>query len=138
MADRPMLVVAILSIDRTALLTHWARDYAVASTNLMRPYLEPRGLAALWPKLSRLPRYAVTGSMAAGAIAPTRLAVIYVDDQAIYLRAGPGDMAVAPFTTDGDLAAMAVRASAGLEDAATIAASCEVLARRLLAVWERS
>jgi hypothetical protein len=70
----------ILSIDRTALLTHWARDYAVASTNLMRPYLEPRGLAALWPKLSRLPRYAVTGSMAAGTIAPTRLAMIYVDD----------------------------------------------------------
>lgn len=31
---------------------------------------------------------------------------------------------------------MAVRASAGLEDAVTIAVSCEVLAKSLLAVWE--
>lgn len=37
----------------------------------------------------------------------------------------------------GHGAAMAVRASAGLENAATIAISCETLARRLLAVWER-
>ena len=37
----------------------------------------------------------------------------------------------------GHGAAMAVRASAGLEDAATIAASCEALAKVLLAAWER-
>jgi len=37
----------------------------------------------------------------------------------------------------GHGSAMAVRASAGLEDAATIAASCEALARRLLAAWEQ-
>ena len=35
-------------------------------------------------------------------------------------------------------AAMAVRASVGLEDPATIAASCEVLARSLLSTWEHS
>jgi hypothetical protein len=33
--------------------------------------------------------------------------------------------------------AMAVRATAGLEDAATIAASCEALAKTLLAAWEQ-
>ena len=33
-----------------------------------------------------------------------RKAVVLVGAQAIYLRVGPGDMAVAPFTTDGDLA----------------------------------
>jgi hypothetical protein len=36
---------------------------------------------------------------------------------------------------DAHGARMAVRASAGLEDAAAIALSCEVLARRLLATW---
>ena len=40
------------------------------------------------------------------------------------------------FADRGALAArMAVRASAGLEDEASISLSCEVLARRLLAVW---
>jgi len=39
-------------------------------------------------------------------------------------------------TTASHGAAMAVRASAGLEDAATIAASCEALAKQLLAAWE--
>jgi len=38
-------------------------------------------------------------------------------------------------TRTGHGAAMAVRATAGLEDPATIAASCEVLAKRLLASW---
>jgi hypothetical protein len=34
----------------------------------------------LWRKLGRLPRYAVTGSTAGPGIAPTRIAMIYVDD----------------------------------------------------------
>lgn len=38
----------------------------------------------------------------------------------------------------GHGAVLAVRASAGLEDAATIAASCEALAKSLLAAWKRS
>jgi hypothetical protein len=38
------------------------------------------------------------------ALGMHRKAVVLVGAQAIYLRVGPGDMAVAPFTTDGDLA----------------------------------
>jgi hypothetical protein len=38
-------------------------------------------------------------------------------------------------TRTGHGAAMAMQATAGLEDPATIAASCEVLAKRLLASW---
>ena len=70
----------IVSVDWAALLARWSKDYGVASTNLMRSYLEPRGLGALWPKLARLDRYATTGSLAGPSIAPTRLAMIYVVD----------------------------------------------------------
>lgn len=38
------------------------------------------------------------------ALGVHRKAVVLIGAQAIYLRVGPGDMAVAPFTTDGDLA----------------------------------
>jgi hypothetical protein len=70
----------VVTVDWASLLTQWAKDYSVATTNVMRPYLEPRGLGGLWPKLSRLPRYAATGSIAGTSVAPTRLATIYVDD----------------------------------------------------------
>ena len=39
-----------------------------------------------------------------GALGAHRKAVVLVGAQAIYLRVGAGDIAVAPFTTDGDLA----------------------------------
>jgi hypothetical protein len=38
------------------------------------------------------------------ALGSHRKAVVLVGAQAIYLRVGPGDLQVAPFTTDGDLA----------------------------------
>lgn len=38
------------------------------------------------------------------ALGPQRNAVVLVGAQAIYLGAGPGDVALAPYTTDGDLA----------------------------------
>jgi hypothetical protein len=41
---------------------------------------------------------------ALGALGAHCKAVVLVGAQAIYLRVGAGDMAVAPFTTDGDLA----------------------------------
>ncbi len=41
---------------------------------------------------------------ALAALRAQRDAVVLVGAQAIYLRVGPGDMAVAPFTTDGDRA----------------------------------
>lgn len=41
---------------------------------------------------------------ALGALGPHRRAVVLVGAQAIYLHVGEGDLAVAPYTTDGDLA----------------------------------
>jgi len=70
----------IVSVDWAALLTRWAEDYGVTTSNVLRPYLEPRGLNALWPKLTTLPRYAATGSSVGTSVAPTRLAMLYVDD----------------------------------------------------------
>jgi hypothetical protein len=70
----------ITAVDWAALLKRWASDYGVATSNVMRSYLEPRGLGALWPKLATLPRYAATSSVAGAGIAPARLAMIYVDD----------------------------------------------------------
>lgn len=70
----------VVAVDWAALLSRWAKDYGVSTTNVMRAYLEPRGLGALWPKLSRLSRYAATGSIAGTSVAPTRLAMLYVED----------------------------------------------------------
>lgn len=70
----------IVTVDRAALLQRWSRDYALTQSNDMQPYLEPRGLPALWNKLTRLPRYAATGSTAGPGIAATRIAMLYVDD----------------------------------------------------------
>lgn len=77
----------VVKVDWAALLTRWAKNYGVSTTNVMRAYLEPRGLGALWPKLSGLPRYATTGSIAGTTVAPTRLAMIYVDDLEATARA---------------------------------------------------
>jgi hypothetical protein len=70
----------ITSVDWSALIARWVRDYSVTESNGVRSYLEPRGLAALGPKMAKLGRYAVTGSLAGPGIAPARLAMIYVDD----------------------------------------------------------
>ena len=70
----------IASVDWAALIARWARDYGVQTSNRLTAFLEPRGLAALAPKLARLDRYCVTGSMAGPGIAPARLAMVYVDD----------------------------------------------------------
>lgn len=70
----------IVAVDWASLLMRWAKDYASAAPNATRAYLEPRGLRALWPKLTKLPRYAVTGSIAGPSVAPTRLAMIFVDN----------------------------------------------------------
>lgn len=70
----------IVAVDAVALLLRWAKDYELTRNNELYKLLEPRGLPALWPKLDRLPRYAVTGSTAGPGIAPTRIAMIYVDD----------------------------------------------------------
>ena len=70
----------ITAVDWPALIKRWAGDYSVTGSNIMRSYLEPRGLAALAPKMGKLGRYAVTGSLAGPGVAAARLAMIYVDD----------------------------------------------------------
>jgi len=73
----------VADVNWRDLLQRWARDYQVAKTNLVVPYLAPRGLD--WFK-SRLASYsgpwALTGSLAvpgAASTAPGRLASCYVD-----------------------------------------------------------
>lgn len=70
----------IISVDWASLIARWVRDYNAQTSNHLRSYLEPRGLTGLLPKLGKLDRYAVTGSIAGPNIAPARLAMIYVDD----------------------------------------------------------
>jgi hypothetical protein len=71
-------------VDWAGLLRRWADDYAFAKSNRVTAVLEPRGLPALVRKLAAYPAaYAVTGSQAAyrlNPIAPTRLAMVFVDD----------------------------------------------------------
>ena len=71
----------ITVVDWPALINRWASDYSITGSNVLRSYIEPRGLGALAPRLAKLSRYAVTGSMAVpGSVAPARLAMIYVED----------------------------------------------------------
>ncbi len=70
----------VISVDWPVLIARWATDYSVTRSNILRSYLEPRGLSALIPKVAKLGRYAVTGSLVGPGIAPARLAMIYVDD----------------------------------------------------------
>jgi hypothetical protein len=70
----------IISVDWPALIARWVRDYSVMESNVVRSYLEPRGLGALGSKMAKLARYAVTGSLAGSGIAPARLAMLYVDE----------------------------------------------------------
>ncbi|MFM2152308.1 MAG: hypothetical protein RL199_743 [Pseudomonadota bacterium] len=70
----------VVTVDWASLLARWAKDYGVSTTNRVVTCLEPRGLVHLWPKISRLKRFAATGSVAGPGIAPTRLAMLFVDD----------------------------------------------------------
>lgn len=70
----------VTAVDWSALIKRWVTDYSVTGSNVMRSYLEPRGLAALGPKMPKLGRYAVTGSLAGPGVAPARLAMVYVED----------------------------------------------------------
>jgi hypothetical protein len=70
----------ITAVDWPALISRWVRDYSVTESNVVRSYLEPRGLLALGSKTAKLGRYAVTGSLAGPGIAPARLAMLYVDE----------------------------------------------------------
>lgn len=78
----------VQEVNWSELLMAWSRDYSLTGSNKCSTYLDPRGLAAFVSRLQSLPsglRYAVTGSMAAARrapLAPSRLAVVFVDDAA--------------------------------------------------------
>lgn len=73
----------ILVVDQPALIRRWVVDYSVTGSNVLRSYIEPRGIGELAAKLASIARYAVTGSMAnPSSVAPARLAAVYVDDAA--------------------------------------------------------
>jgi hypothetical protein len=74
----------ITDLDWEGGIRRWAKDYDITTSNRLSTFLEPRGLAALSTKLSKLKRgYALTGAFAAqrfSPVAPARLAAIYVND----------------------------------------------------------
>ncbi len=70
----------VTEVDWAALLERWSNDYDLSSSNTVTSYLAPRGLDALWSKVATLPRYAATGSVAGTGLAPSRLAMVYVDE----------------------------------------------------------
>lgn len=74
----------IESVDWPALLRRWAREAPLDSRGTVHTFLEPRGLSALLARLAKVDGlYAITGSLAAVAlapIAPARLATFWVRD----------------------------------------------------------
>jgi hypothetical protein len=75
----------IKTVDWRRLLERWSEDYGFQRSNTVGAYLQPRGLDAVLDGLaaSHGLRYALTGSLAARRLAPyapSRLAMIYVDD----------------------------------------------------------
>lgn len=88
----------ITDLDWTGALRRWSQDYELRRSNTVTSYLEPRGLSAVAEKLSNAKwQYAVTASLAAqrfAPIAPTRTAVVYVEDTlkaADRLKLRPGE-----------------------------------------------
>lgn len=77
---------SITSVDWRSLIEAWARDRPLARATGRISAIEPRGWPALVAKLGRLPRHAVTGSLALAGlpgieqVAPVSLAIVYVDD----------------------------------------------------------
>lgn len=75
---------AVSAVDWARAVRRWAQDYDVLRNNDAVGYLQPRGLPALVEGLRKADlQYAVTGSLAANALAPfapARLAMLYVSN----------------------------------------------------------
>ena len=101
----------IESVDWPALLRRWAKDAPLDSRGNTGMFLEPRGLSALRTRLAKLDApYAITGSLAAVALAPlapARLATVWVRDAtsaaaALLLRTADAGANVMLVETDDD------------------------------------
>lgn len=130
----------VVAVDWPALVARWSEDYTLTQSNKLVSFLEPRGLAALWPKLARLPRYAVTGSAAGPGIAPTRLAMVYVDDPieaARQLDLVPADVGanvwlLCPYD---DVVFTRTRPHPTLMDSATVPLRTVAIAQAIVDLW---
>jgi len=75
---------SIESVDWPALLRRWAQDAPLDSRGHVGTFFEPRGLSALQGRLAKFEApYAITGSLAAGTLAPVappRLGTLWVRD----------------------------------------------------------
>ncbi|HEY5265845.1 MAG TPA: hypothetical protein VIJ40_03440 [Acidimicrobiales bacterium] len=76
----------VSNVNWMGAIRRWSEDYELRKANTVDTYLEPRGIESLLPRLSEAKsRYAITSSLAAKwfePIAPTRTAIIYVDNSA--------------------------------------------------------
>jgi len=76
----------VLNVNWMDAIRRWSEDYELRKSNTVESYLEPRGVESLLPRLSEAKsRYAITSSLAAKwfePVAPTRTAIIYVDNSA--------------------------------------------------------
>ncbi|MGE6760142.1 hypothetical protein ACQKGO_19160 [Corallococcus interemptor] len=74
------------AVDWPELLRRWAHEAPLESRGHSRTYLDPRGLSSFIARLAQSDaRYAVTGSLAGAAFAPTapaRLATVWLQDAA--------------------------------------------------------
>ena len=88
----------ILSVDWERLVRRWSIDYDIVKANALTPWIEPRGMRAVFDRLRNSKfTYAVTGSFAAIRFAPVvepRLVTIYAENPDVAverLRLRPAD-----------------------------------------------
>jgi len=98
------------TIDWAALLRRWTEDYSLLDSNRVTQYLDPRGIDAFVARVRGATgvEYALTGSLVArtvAPVAPTRMAVCFVEDAAdagdvwglVPAEAGANVLLVEPF-----------------------------------------
>lgn len=127
----------ITSVEWRAVLERWSSDYGFAQSNTVAAFLEPRGISAIRDRLRGEVEfeYAITGSMAAEAVAPyapTRLAMIYVRDistvaKSLELRVTTTGANVALAAGEYDIALERVRIVDGLRCAALSQVAVDLL-----------
>jgi hypothetical protein len=127
----------ITSVQWRAVLERWSSDYGFERSNTVTTFLEPRGLDVLTERLRATPEleYAITGSMAAEAVAPyapVRLAMIYVREvgaaaTALGLRKTTTGANVALASGEFDVTFARVRLADGLRYAALSQVAVDLL-----------
>jgi len=127
----------ITNVQWRAILERWSGDYGFERSNTVATFLEPRGLEAMADRLRARPdlEYAITGSMAAEAVAPyapVRLAMLYVRDinaaaSALGLRTTVTGANVALASGDDDVTFERTRQANGLRYVALSQAAADLL-----------